>query len=187
VRGAARGGGSGQRSAGRWQQGSGGRSAAPARRGACDQRGPARCSARCPSPTPPPPRYLTLAQAQAKKFTVDWADPVNRPVKPRLLGTQVFENFPITDVVDYIDWNPFFQVGCLQGSEAWREAWGPAGTEGGGEAVWGGRRFCGALLGAAPPAAAPAAARGPAMAPPRLHTRPRSRSRHPVPSRPPCP
>ncbi len=42
---------------------------------------------------------------------VDWKDPINRPVKPMLLGNKVLLEFPIEDVVEYIDWNPFFQVG----------------------------------------------------------------------------
>lgn len=56
-------------------------------------------------------RYLTLAQAQAKALQVDWADPINKPVTPKVLGTKAFNAYPIEDVVDYIDWNPFFQVG----------------------------------------------------------------------------
>lgn len=59
-------------------------------------------------------RYLTLAEAQAKALVVDWSDPINKPVRPAVLGTKVFMSFPIEDVLDYIDWNPFFQVGlCL--------------------------------------------------------------------------
>jgi hypothetical protein len=66
---------------------------------------------RTPHPTSPEThRYLTLAQAQAKAFRVDWADPANTPVKPSVLGTKVFSGFPIEEVLDYIDWNPFFQV-----------------------------------------------------------------------------
>lgn len=44
---------------------------------------------------------------------MDWSDPANAPVKPKVLGVKVFENYPIEEVVDYIDWNPFFQVGWL--------------------------------------------------------------------------
>lgn len=41
---------------------------------------------------------------------VDWAAPENQPVKPKLIGTKAFIDFPLEDVLDYIDWNPFFQV-----------------------------------------------------------------------------
>lgn len=64
-------------------------------------------------------RYLTLAQAQAKAFVVDWKDPINKPVVPKIIGTKAFASFPIEDVVDYIDWNPFFQVGPPEGCCRW--------------------------------------------------------------------
>ena len=41
---------------------------------------------------------------------VDWKAEENRPVTPRLLGSQVYKEYDVKDVVDYIDWNPFFQV-----------------------------------------------------------------------------
>lgn len=46
---------------------------------------------------------------------IDWTDPANKPVVPQFLGTKVFKEIPIEDVVDYIDWNPFFQVWQLRG------------------------------------------------------------------------
>jgi hypothetical protein len=60
-------------------------------------------------------RYLTLAQAQDKAFRVDWSDPINKPVRPSLIGAKAFMSFPIEDVLAYIDWNPFFQVRCRRG------------------------------------------------------------------------
>jgi hypothetical protein len=60
-----------------------------------------------------PPRYVSLAEAQRKGLKVDWSDPVNKPVTPKVLGTTVYSNYPIEQVVDYIDWNPFFQVGAM--------------------------------------------------------------------------
>jgi cobalamin-dependent methionine synthase I len=41
---------------------------------------------------------------------VDWKAEENLPTRPRLIGTKVYEDYPLEDVVDYIDWNPFFQV-----------------------------------------------------------------------------
>ena len=33
---------------------------------------------------------------------------------PKLLGIKVYKEYAVKDVVDYIDWNPFFQVGvCI--------------------------------------------------------------------------
>jgi cobalamin-dependent methionine synthase I len=57
-------------------------------------------------------KYLALAAAQKKKLAVDWADAANAPVTPKVLGSKVYLEFPIEDVIDYIDWNPFFQVRC---------------------------------------------------------------------------
>lgn len=44
---------------------------------------------------------------------VDWKSEENRPVKPKLLGTKVYKDYAVKDILDYIDWNPFFQVCCL--------------------------------------------------------------------------
>ena len=41
---------------------------------------------------------------------VDWKAEENRPTKPKLLGTKVYKDYDVKDVIDYIDWNPFFQA-----------------------------------------------------------------------------
>ncbi|XP_016285722.1 methionine synthase isoform X3 [Monodelphis domestica] len=59
-------------------------------------------------------RYLTLDQARKKGFHVDWlSEPP--PVKPKFFGTQVFEDYDLQRLVDYIDWKPFFDVWQLRG------------------------------------------------------------------------
>ncbi|GLI63553.1 hypothetical protein VaNZ11_006404 [Volvox africanus] len=60
-------------------------------------------------------KYLSLADARKRAFLVDWKDENNRPFKPKVLGNTVFADFPIEDVLPYIDWNPFFQVWQLRG------------------------------------------------------------------------
>lgn len=35
---------------------------------------------------------------------VDWKDPVNTPVTPKVIGTKVYKEYPVEDVLDYIDW-----------------------------------------------------------------------------------
>lgn len=35
---------------------------------------------------------------------VNWKDPINTPVTPKVLGTQVYMDYPIQDVLEYIDW-----------------------------------------------------------------------------------
>jgi hypothetical protein len=41
---------------------------------------------------------------------IDWEDPANKPVTPKTLGVKVVRDICIESVVDYIDWNPFFQA-----------------------------------------------------------------------------
>ena len=60
-------------------------------------------------------KYVSLEQARAKALTVDFTTPENTPVTPKQLGVHVLRDFPIEEVVDYIDWNPFFQVWQLRG------------------------------------------------------------------------
>ncbi|KAI7837900.1 hypothetical protein COHA_008281, partial [Chlorella ohadii] len=60
-------------------------------------------------------KYLTLPDAQKKGLQVDWSAPGNAPARPALLGTKVWEDYPIEELLPYIDWNPFFQVWQLRG------------------------------------------------------------------------
>jgi 5-methyltetrahydrofolate--homocysteine methyltransferase len=46
---------------------------------------------------------LPLALARKRAPKLDYA-----PVKPRFLGARAFANFPLEDLVPYIDWTPFF-------------------------------------------------------------------------------
>ncbi|TPQ24707.1 methionine synthase, partial [Methylomonas koyamae] len=40
----------------------------------------------------------------------------HQPVKPKFLGTQVFDHFPLATLAQYIDWTPFFLTWELSGS-----------------------------------------------------------------------
>jgi 5-methyltetrahydrofolate--homocysteine methyltransferase len=59
-------------------------------------------------------KYLPLEVARAKSFKIDW-DTAGIPVPPSFIGTKVFNQFPLRDLVPYIDWNPFFQVWQIRG------------------------------------------------------------------------
>lgn len=48
-------------------------------------------------------------------YKIDWTLPENFPSKPNLVGGKTFRDFPLEDVLPYIDWNPFFQVWQLRG------------------------------------------------------------------------
>lgn len=59
-------------------------------------------------------RYLSLQQARRKGFHNDWSSG-HRPVKPKFIGTKVFEDYDLERLVEYIDWKPFFDVWQLRG------------------------------------------------------------------------
>ena len=50
----------------------------------------------------------TLAGARANKRRIDWQG--YRPVAPLRAGVQVFEDYPLSELLDYIDWMPFFNA-----------------------------------------------------------------------------
>jgi len=58
-------------------------------------------------------KFLTLEKARAKAPVIEWKEQ-NIPT-PKLLGTKVFKNVDLKELLPYIDWNPFFQVWQLRG------------------------------------------------------------------------
>ncbi len=58
-------------------------------------------------------KTLSMEAARNRKFKVDWS---NYPVsKPNFQGVKVFEDYPLDELVDYIDWSPFFHAWELKG------------------------------------------------------------------------
>ncbi len=51
---------------------------------------------------------LTLSQARANKLTLDWS--VYQPPIPLVIGRRVFADYPLAELVEYIDWMPFFNA-----------------------------------------------------------------------------
>ncbi|RED21405.1 methionine synthase (B12-dependent) [Rhodopseudomonas thermotolerans] len=58
-------------------------------------------------------KRLTLAAARANATRIDWA--ATKPVKPSFVGTRSFSSYSLAELVDYIDWTPFFQAWELAG------------------------------------------------------------------------
>lgn len=56
---------------------------------------------------------LPLARARENAMKPDWEN--YRPAKPSFLGTKVFDHYDVAELVDYIDWTPFFQTWELKG------------------------------------------------------------------------
>ena len=58
-------------------------------------------------------RLLPLADARQRRTTVDWN--AHKPCAPKSPGVQVFDNYPLSALVPWIDWTPFFQTWNLAG------------------------------------------------------------------------
>ena len=59
-------------------------------------------------------RRITLAAARDDGLKLDWTN--YKPVKPSFLGTKVFKDYPIAELVPYIDWTPFFSTWEIKGT-----------------------------------------------------------------------
>jgi 5-methyltetrahydrofolate--homocysteine methyltransferase len=58
-------------------------------------------------------KLVPYPEAVARRFVIDWsAAPIDRPA---FLGTKVLRDVPLSDLVPYIDWSPFFQTWELSG------------------------------------------------------------------------
>ena len=56
---------------------------------------------------------ISFEKANANAFIADWQQ--HRPVAPQFLGTKVFDDYPLEELVPYIDWTPFFITWSLSG------------------------------------------------------------------------
>ncbi len=56
---------------------------------------------------------VSLSEARANKTSIDWSSGVAST--PNTLGVQVFEGYPLAEIVEYIDWTPFFHAWELKG------------------------------------------------------------------------
>lgn len=56
--------------------------------------------------------FLSIEEARKNKFKIDWEN--YEPVKPNLIGTKTIE-VELSELVDFIDWTPFFQSWELYG------------------------------------------------------------------------
>ncbi len=55
----------------------------------------------------------SLQQARDNRFNFDWNE--YTPPKPNFLGLKAFDDYPMEELVAYIDWTPFFQAWELSG------------------------------------------------------------------------
>ncbi len=57
--------------------------------------------------------YLSFEDAQANRLEIDWSN--QKIVKPQFTGVKVFDDYPLREISQYIDWMPFFQTWGLAG------------------------------------------------------------------------
>ncbi len=57
--------------------------------------------------------YLSIEDARTNHYQIDWE--TSEIVKPNQLGIQVIESQNLNELVDYIDWSPFFRSWDLHG------------------------------------------------------------------------
>ena len=57
---------------------------------------------------------LSLEQARRRKQSLQWS--ANKPETPSFTGVHVLEDFPLTEIVPFIDWSPFFHTWELRGT-----------------------------------------------------------------------
>jgi len=58
-------------------------------------------------------KQLSLQDARKRKFAANWKS--YQVPSPKLKGIKVFENYPLDELADYIDWSPFFHAWELKG------------------------------------------------------------------------
>lgn len=58
-------------------------------------------------------KYITLKEAQENKFQINWKATTVSP--PNFLGVKVIEELALENLLEYIDWSPFFRSWDLHG------------------------------------------------------------------------
>jgi len=58
-------------------------------------------------------KLIALAEARANRFQTNWGK--YHPATPEFLGTRVFADYPLPELVNRIDWGPFFKAWELSG------------------------------------------------------------------------
>src|SRR6187431_3323714 len=59
-------------------------------------------------------KRLTIAEARANHVPIDWSGVT--PPRPTFLGPRTFADYPLAELVDFIDWTPFFTTWEMRGA-----------------------------------------------------------------------
>jgi len=61
-------------------------------------------------------KYVPLEKARSKKLRWDWKDAQKyTPLRPKFLGTRIFDDYDLDHLIKYIDWKPFFDTWEIRG------------------------------------------------------------------------
>ncbi|WP_439880752.1 methionine synthase [Pontibacter sp. MBLB2868] len=52
--------------------------------------------------------FVSIKDARTNKFKVDWQ--TTQPTKPSFIGNKTFMNYPLSEIIPFIDWTPFFHT-----------------------------------------------------------------------------
>ena len=59
-------------------------------------------------------KFIPIEEARENRFPIDWSKA--EIAKPKLIGNKVFTDYPLAELVEYIDWTPFFISWEMKGS-----------------------------------------------------------------------
>jgi 5-methyltetrahydrofolate--homocysteine methyltransferase len=59
-------------------------------------------------------KFISINEARANKFPIDWNN--TKIAKPNFIGTKTFTDYPLQELIEYIDWTPFFISWEMKGS-----------------------------------------------------------------------
>jgi 5-methyltetrahydrofolate--homocysteine methyltransferase len=62
-----------------------------------------------------PARRVSLQEARANRLRLSWSGPQGAPPRPPRLGVHTLADYPIADLIERIDWTPFFSTWELPG------------------------------------------------------------------------
>jgi 5-methyltetrahydrofolate--homocysteine methyltransferase len=61
-------------------------------------------------------KFISLSESRGNKLRINWSNGAAKHIiKPAFTGNRVFSDFPIGELVPYIDWSPFFHAWELRG------------------------------------------------------------------------
>src|SRR6185295_16801954 len=59
-------------------------------------------------------KFISLKEARANKLNIEWNGKL--PNTPAFIGNKIFNDYPLAEIAEYIDWTPFFHSWEMKGS-----------------------------------------------------------------------